>query len=209
MNREPEELRQYNEIIEVLGGDAERAQAEWHRDPTNQFLRRSYVRAGFAYVEGHIFSLKQLTLSLDSFKRQLQSLHGVTPGHVVPTLLTLGERLISEEQTFDLDDKGKVYSKAAFVRLEKNIKFAFLAFAKATDIPFQLDLGSGGWDAFQRSVGVRNRITHPKTTQDLTISEIEMTTFCKGLAWYLESSNKCITILTQVFADRSKRRNEA
>ena len=206
MQTEPEELKEYNAVIGILGGDAKRAEDEWRRDPTSQFHRRTYVRAGFAYIEGHVYRLKQLILSLDNHKLGLQSQRGGAPSPNAPAVLTVltgGDRLILEEQSFDVDDKGNSYAKQAFVRLDKNIKFAFRTFAKATDIPFKLDLETAGWRAFQKATEVRNRITHPKSISDLSISDTEIDTVHNGFVWYLNSANRCLSMLFEETAKRT------
>ena len=196
------ELSEYNELIDILGSDCAHCEKQWRSDPSNQFNRRSYVRAGFAYVEGHVFKLKQWALGLDDYKQGLRARYGPNP-YVDSTMFSFGERLVLSEESFEVDDKGEVYSQSRFVRLDKNIKFAFRAISRAHDIEFKLDLGDSGWGDFKKAIEIRNRITHPKSVSELSLSNAEMETTHNGFSWYLGAVAKWMEARTKVFDERT------
>lgn len=203
LSMEEKELKEYNEIIDVLGADANNAEQEWRRDPSNQFRRRSFIRAGFAYIEGHLYQLKQLALALDNFKLDLRAGDTKKNAWIEGTMLTPGERMVLAEETFEVDDKGKVYPQTRFVRLDKNIKLAFRAFAKAYSIDFPIDFGVAEWGDFKTAIDIRNRITHPKGVADLKVSDAEMQVVDRGLGWYCSLADRCIAKLGQITAERT------
>ena len=94
--------------------------------------------------------------------------------------------MLREEQ-YVLANNGEVRVQPKFLRLTDNLRFSFKAFAKAFGSSFELEVSGAGWDAFQRSIIVRNRITHPKTLTDLTVADSAMKDIFKAIDWYKEN----------------------
>ena len=51
----------------------------------------------------------------------------------------------------------------------------------------KLSVGDARWDYFQKSLAIRNRITHPKTPEDLHFKEEEFDYIVYGLQWFVEN----------------------
>jgi len=53
-------------------------------------------------------------------------------------------------------------------------------------------LGDNGWNHFQTAVGVRHRITHPKTEANMIITDEDIQALQAGVRWYLTSIHDII-----------------
>lgn len=125
------------------------------------FHRRQYVRAASALVEGLNSMMKQCALhSHEEFSPE--------------------EILILQEQEPYLDN-GKVSLRERFIPIEKNIQFAFAAYARAHKAAFKIDCGGSGWQDFKKLCTIRNRITHPRKGEELVISDEELKSIKRAL----------------------------
>lgn len=132
------------------------------------FERRSAIRAMFALFEATTFRLKQAAAQ--------------APG---PSLLASSEHVLAREEAYDLTDKGEVQVRPARLRFLSNLQFAFRVFAKSRGATYSLPIDSPGWKALKESVTVRDRLTHPKTHRDLTVSDHEIRTAVEAYTWFI------------------------
>ena len=138
-------------------------------EPANQFLRRTYIRTVFAMIEGHLFRLKQFILELHTS---------------LGSELSTAEKALLAEQSFELNEKGIPTKAQKFIPLTKNVKFTFGLFARVFSSSHLSNFNEDGWNYFQESIRIRNRIVHPKTVNDMIISDNEIQAFDKGRLWY-------------------------
>lgn len=47
-----------------------------------------------------------------------------------------------------------------------------------------------GWQEFQDAIKIRNRVTHPKTEEDLSVSQEDYDTVIKGLQWFVRCHHR-------------------
>jgi len=136
----------------------------------NQFWRRMYVRSFFAHVEGVAYRLKQLSLSA------AKSFH---------IELTQNEISRINEESYELTDNAQIERKLIFSSIDKNIKFTFRVAQKAHGTKLDLNLGSDKrWVYFKKSINIRNKITHPKNSDDLIISDKELMNLLNAVQWF-------------------------
>jgi hypothetical protein len=128
----------------------------------SSFYRRQYVRAASALIEGFTSMLKQSAL-LD------------------PKAFSSEEVLLLREQEPLLKENGKVSVRERFVPIEANIRFAFIAYAKAKHTTFTLDCSRADWQDFKKLFTVRNRITHPRRQEELSILDEELDSIKRAL----------------------------
>src|SRR5207253_2559149 len=79
----------------------------------DQRLRRAFVRAVFAFVEGVVSGVKHEASLRSQTRRRL----------------TAAEQILITERLPDLDEKGVVASRPANLRPRPNLRFAFELFA--------------------------------------------------------------------------------
>ena len=165
--------------------EAEELEAE------SQFWRRSLVRAFYAMVEGNIFGLKQIALSLQ---------------HRCENPLTEAERAMIGETSYDLKDNGVARSTKAKIKLESNFKFAFKIYIQVTKIPLELDFGSRGWNAFTSSIHVRDRLMHPKTYENVIINGEELIKIAEASAWFNQIMQNLLNLSAPIFDSEEDKR---
>ena len=135
---------------------------------------RSFVRCVFALIEGSVFNLKQTALTLHR--------HGKGK-------FSQAELAMLEDVSYELSDKGEAKEQIKFIPLTKNIRFAFSAATRAFQVKFELVVDDEGWSTFKDALGIRNRITHPKSIEDLKLSDEEVQTVTDAGSWFLHNQH--------------------
>lgn len=185
MNKPPKKLSlsQVREIFAVLhnleamahqlGHDAERGSRELSASSSDQFLRRNLVRIFAAYVEGYSYVLKQVVLRLhDPLQEPLS----------VEEQSKLKEIWLDATGQTVLDNQGTV--KRRFLRFHDNFKFAVTMYGRLCGSKYGVAYGSAGYEAFRRTVSVRDRLMHPKAIEDLDVTDNETVDLQAAWQWY-------------------------
>jgi hypothetical protein len=159
------------EIMDALTSDVGRAMQLQSDDPADAFARRALVRNVMTLVEGTVFAIKNLALET----------RGTMEGD-----LSVAELVLLLEDSYDLDDNGRTRTRINFLRVNSNLRFAFAILAKIHGIADSpLDVGGAGWQAFLRTVAVRNALTHPKKTGDLEVSDAAVSDAKETFSWFI------------------------
>lgn len=180
------------------------------QEDDNPCWRRGFVRAAFASIEGLIFTMKLeavwrhrylQTPAAHAHKKlnipkgaKLSDLLDEINKEVLAAVAGAGfhyqELLLLMEFTSDLTENGELVTKrGAKISLKKNIQFAFRSLGKAYGITFNLDKGGQGWQQFLRAIKVRDRLTHPKILEQLTVSDDDADDVNGAATWVLQQRN--------------------
>ena len=135
--------------------DAIEAQKDDEDGIDYEFEARQLIRAIFAFIEGLTFSIKIRA-----------AYHGMRRGAGISD----PERYFAGEISHALDEKGEIVERPAMINLSRNIRFAFALYEKAFNIPKQFDASAEWWSRLQRSIKVRDRLTHPRMPADVDVS---------------------------------------
>ena len=119
---------------------------------------------------------------------------------MVEETFTPAEISLLEEKLYDLDDKGRAQERGKFIPISSNIKFAFAAIARAYPVNYTLKTDGKGWNAFQAALKTRNRITHPKTVNDLKLTDDEVQQAADAATWFLKNHSGIV----QAYMDKLK-----
>ena len=138
----------------------------------SQFWRRVYIRTCFSGIEAEIYAFKQI--ALEQHEKQ-------------GGLFNEGELALLNEHSYDVSDKGEAHTQQKFIQLTKNIKFAFKAFARSWSITYEFPADQG-WTSFVAAVKIRNRLTHPKNHDDLTVSSEDLREVITANIWFVENT---------------------
>jgi hypothetical protein len=184
------------ELQLVLSEDVIRFQDMLAENPDDQFARRGLVKGVLAKVEGLTFALKHLTL---------HSAGAFAPPGV--RLLTPAEEALLQDAAYHLDAKGKASCAEAHLSLPRNVKFAFATFARVYGLDFTLETDRhDGWGAFERTIGVRNRLVHPKSPSALVVADEELSQAQDAYRWF---SGEHERVMTAAFEALGRWREEA
>lgn len=167
----------------VLVGDVVAA-AERVKGNENQTYRRELVRTVFSAIEGLHWKLKR-----DVF-RHAQVVADLTP-HEVAALL---------EETYSVDDRGMVRAQPKFMPLLSAIRLV-ITIVKRYRPTYEVDFNHVGWTNLCRAVEIRNRIVHPKTLKDLSVTDEEIRQSLSAFYWL-------VALCVEVLRETKKNLNE-
>ena len=135
--------------------------------------RRNYVRAVFAFADGFVSVMKQHVLE------------EITAGRFNPSR---AEHALLLEEAYDLKETGESRSRPLFLPALANVRFAFEVFSRAHAVTAAPKYDGEGWVAFREALQIRHRITHPKATGEVQVSDEDLATVQKAHMWFLDST---------------------
>jgi hypothetical protein len=165
-------LRNLEAMAHELGHDAERGSRELSANSGDQFLRRNLVRIFAAFVEGYSFTLKQVVLRLHD-----------------PLRAKLSTEELSKLKEIKLDALGKPVQdeqgvpKRRYLPLLDNFKFTIAMFGRLCGSQYAVSYNSA-YEAFKKTIAVRDRLMHPKGIQDLLVNDSETMDLQAAWQWY-------------------------
>jgi hypothetical protein len=166
-------FKELSDMAQVLGQDCTDLYVETQRNNGSMY-RRAYVRSVFAFIEGITYRMKRTAAHFSRLTDTLQ----------------LAELILIDERNFDIDDKGEVVARPAFIKFKNNVKFSFKVYSKSVGSSFELSLG-GGWQKLLNAVKVRDRLMHPKASSDLEVSDDEVEAANIAFKWFFISYALC------------------
>jgi hypothetical protein len=179
-------------ITRVLVGDVDRLRrlvgGQVAISDEQESNRRLYVRAVFALVEALVEQHKQLLLDL------------VKQGSIA---LAAGIREALSENAPYVKDNGTVQYRMQFLQIERKLRAVYCAAGAAFKQPLVVDYTGSGWQSFQAALGVRNRLTHPKTFRDCYVDEDALSSVDRGHDWFRALSNE-FTRVAQEYRNASQ-----
>ncbi len=117
----------------------------------------------------------------------LASIEGVmhlTRGCLNVYPLTAAELTIVKELSYEVTDRGTINERERSVPFDRSLK-AIVRIVRKYRPEYSLDYDHPGWSALLRSLDVRHRLTHPKTLEDLTVTDSETEDAHRGFYWFL------------------------
>lgn len=168
-----EQARKLDELFYKLMEDVTSSVELW-RDRCDEFSRRTHVRTAFSLVEGVIQLLKSSALLFDDLKSE--------------SVFSAAEIILLKEEQAHLNSNGEVEVQKIKIPLRNNFKFATKSYAKACSIEFHLDLSTQGWEMFIKAIKIRDRITHPRSIDDLQVSLNDIEIVEKGMEFFREAT---------------------
>jgi hypothetical protein len=97
---------------------------------------------------------------------------------------TRNELSAFREETYSVSGDGAVTAQSKFMPLPTALRLTVRVLQRL-DQKFSVDFGQQGWESLRISIKIRNRITHPKSRSDLTVSNIDVQFANAGFNWLL------------------------
>jgi hypothetical protein len=172
-----ERLEALFELYQALKGDTD----YWwrkERDEPSEIHRRAAVRSTFALIEGVTFALKQFAAGW------LRDSEGSLPWRVLASE-EIARMALLREESYDLDDKGRVVVRSARLDLPRNLRFAldsFFRIVNKSESP--LDASGKEWSAFRTAIRIRNNLMHPKEAGDVGVSSEDALLVNQAYVWF-------------------------
>ena len=161
-------LNDFNAIVKIAAADISMSRKMVEKNQ-KQFWRRTFVRSLFAGIEGINHRMKH-------FSMLLANIHEID--------LTHAQIAVLREETYSLNEKGVATSSKSKLRTKENLCFTVKTFARVCNSSYQVDRNSEEWASFNEALRIRDRLTHPKSSDDLIISDTELKTVQKTFKWY-------------------------
>jgi hypothetical protein len=169
MNR-AEAVSELKRVYFVLNSDVKEAQSATLANPSD-FNKRTLIRTCAALVEGLAFQLRQVTLA---------TLQGTE-------FLSQGDLSILREEKYQLSQQGNVEVRDNHQSTLAMILFTLRVYAKNHGATFNPDTSTNGWNCLRKAFSMRDQLMHPKSLQDLTITDEAGTEFSAGVQWWDEA----------------------
>ncbi|MGH8462287.1 MAG: hypothetical protein ACRESS_11830 [Stenotrophobium sp.] len=135
--------------------------------PTN---RRNCVRTMFSGIEGLLWFLKVRFLSEEH-------MHGLLSPHELDAL---------NERAYIVTDSGTLKVAQKFLPITTSIRLVVRLLKRLESSKYEkykADLSSQGWRDLVEAIKVRNRVVHPKTENDLLVSDRDIRACSSGFGW--------------------------
>lgn len=153
----------------ILMGDVANVMHRYDADPSPQ-SRRELIRTLFAAIEGYTWLYREHVIEA---AKSMEA-------------LTLEEEIALSEVSYQVTEQGKIVSQQRYLSM-------LAAFRLTTQIATRLNLNlsirfdTGEWERLRSAIGVRNRITHPKSRTDLEISDLDLAAAQGAFFWLLDT----------------------
>lgn len=149
--------------------------------------KRELIRTIFAGIEGNIWYYKERIKKLAGDLEILDS----------TTLLAL------DQKQCHIASDGSYSTKNAYISTKTMFRFV-CKIAKEINSDLDIDFGNGGWEKLNKAYEIRDRITHPKTIDDLSISRQDIKIVWSGSLWLISAIGYSLELsynYTQQFKD--------
>jgi len=144
--------------------------------------RRDVIRATFAAIEGVAWLCRSRVLDTALSMREIDPL----------TTLAMRER------SYLVTASGDVREQSRFIALPAMMKLVVKQ-ARRLSPELEISFSDPGWDSLHRAIEIRNRVTHPKSLADLTISHSDLQTIADGFHWILSQVEKILVATIAAF----------
>jgi len=185
-------LHELDDVFETLYKELGRCRENLQADHGSQYRRRLLIREFCTFVEVIAYHFKRFSLYI--VQQMVPSIKVAehfanTTEILAPYLdaLSPAEVMMLEECSPVLDENGTPTTKRMFPQMLPNLRFAIAAYLKVVRTGVKIDFSGTGWSAMRVTVGVRNRLTHPKSLQDLFVSDNDIAKMVLANDWLLQT----------------------
>lgn len=168
--------KEYPKAVEILpavsavGQDADDCYKLMEANDT-QFTRRNWIRAYFAWIEAMCFALRRFVLEKKFQNRAIK-------------VADIPEFVALSEVKYTVNPKGEAVVESANTRTLDYIGFSLLACSRLFKLGLSLNRGTKAGENLVKALKIRDRITHPKTVADITISDEDIKILEEFRGWF-------------------------
>lgn len=170
-------------FTEMLVADVAAAMERFERSSSPSHMR-DLVRTSFAAIEGTAWIFREHVIDA------AESTYGLEPE----------EQAALRETSYQVSEKGKINAQLRFIPLLNSIRL-IARIARRLAPESQIDFSEQGWDEVRRAVAIRNRITHPKSAMDLTLTETDAKVCVKAMFWFLNETTGVMQAMVKTRRD--------
>jgi hypothetical protein len=169
-----------DQFAKVLAEDVSQAKQRMESAPTDSH-RREFVRATCSAIEAQSWQLKMYVIE-NVLTKKTASVHDISA---------------LKEESYAINDKGKIYVQPKGYSLKVGLRLVY-SILKRHSVPVHIDFDSADWKNIDDAVKIRNRVMHPKSMADISVSEADAE--CCYNAFLFVHNMLLTTILGSAFA---------
>lgn len=169
--------RNIDSLFRTLVGDVIEAAGIWEQRG-DELSHRLYVRTVFAAVEGIIQVMKSAALLFDGLNE--------------PRTLSPEETALLKEEDPQIVHGGSVEIRKKRISLLPNFEFALHTYARVRHQNAKIDKRGAGWQSLQQAIRIRDRLTHPHTLEDLSVSVAELQVVEKAMEFFRDTTGQLL-----------------
>ena len=100
--------------------------------------------------------------------------------------LSSEEIYLLKEKSIEIKSNGAIKTKERYFAFESLFKFTYLTYSKhfKKESLYKDLISDNRYHSFKEALEIRNRITHPKGSQSILISQAEFKKICEAHDWY-------------------------
>ena len=162
------DTKYFTDFFNILVNDCSEGAKVWVEQSTDA-SKRAYIRTVFSFIEGNSYRMKQLWLDCHN--------KGV---------IQLDVRQLIDINEVKIDKNGK--AKVSKLSFKESIKSSFSIPSKKFNINNPLKTNGNDWSNFNEALKIRHRLTHPKTVEDLDVTDQDMLIIENACEFYREAT---------------------
>lgn len=160
-----------NEFIEELRLDFKFVESNLNSD-FSEFWSRTFIRTSISLIEAELFILKQ-DLIIYCRDNAIQ---------ISPEIA-----LLLDSKKYEINSNGQVKERLLQVRLNDDIRFCFGQIKSFKGYKLYKEFDDSGWSKVISTIAVRNRLTHPKSSEDIVVSNQEVVDCKLAFNWFIKN----------------------
>jgi hypothetical protein len=138
----------------------------------NGFWSRTFIKTAVSLIEAELFIFKQEILSYCK-ENQVR--------------LDPEVSLFLNNKKYEISSNGQVKERLLQVRLKDDLRFTYSQIFSIKGHELCIGYEDGGWSKVIETIAVRNRLTHPKSIADITVSKQEEDDCKLAIKWFVSN----------------------
>jgi hypothetical protein len=162
-------------MVQILLRDIATSNTHVNGDEDQQFWRRSFCRNVFAFIEGYTSMLRAIGVGLAGQKMHRD---GCVPLTTFSVLM---------ETTYTIQDTGKLKEVDQKQNTIGSIAYVLRTVGELLGLPDEdadRRFADIGWRHLREANTLRGKLMHPKTEEDLDITDEKLDTVANAFRWY-------------------------
>ena len=94
---------------------------------------------------------------------------------------------VLKEESYELKNNGVAYIKKAKLKTSDNFRFTFSLLYEKMELNRQFNASGNGWQSYLKSLEVRDRLTHPKSLDDVFVKNDERVALAEAMRFLVEN----------------------
>ncbi|WP_024335227.1 hypothetical protein [Desulfotignum balticum] len=167
---------QFNAMRIKLARDVNYFESKCNESEHADIMRRAYVRAVFAFIEGYSYGFRQLSLKISNEHNGIE--------------LAPEEIIALREVEVKVEPSGEVREYPKYIPAKNCLAFSIAALAKQHEADYALDKSGQGWEDYLSALKIRDLLMHPKGHDDLQIANPEFEKAKGAYNWFVGELGK-------------------